>query len=150
MDLGNTSRLIIASGPHWRKEMTKQISKPLVNCICWLSPANQKAHHKHWSVFSAYIVGVALHCALHHAVSSDDIYFFAMHSGLLSCFLCPVPDVSTEPVYSDDQLSRSCSNPYKLYISASNIRQSIFEKNSYWVCQSSNRWSFNSQKFSVL
>ena len=74
MDLRNASFLITASGHHWGREMSRQKSEPLVNCICWLSPANQKAYHKHWIVFSAYRMGVALHRALHYAVSNDDFY----------------------------------------------------------------------------
>ena len=74
MDLRNASFLIIASGHHWEREMNRQKPEPLVHCICWLFPANQKANHKHWIVFSAYRVGVALHCALHNAVSNDDLH----------------------------------------------------------------------------
>ena len=58
----------------WEREMNRQKPEPLVHCICWLFPANQKANHKHWIVFSAYRVGVALHCALHNAVSNDDLH----------------------------------------------------------------------------
>ena len=71
MNLRNVSCLIIASGHHWENKMSRQKSEPLDNCICWLYSANQKAHHEHWIVFRAYKVGVALHCALHHAVSND-------------------------------------------------------------------------------
>ena len=74
MGLRNASSLIIASGHHWEREMNRQKPEPLVHCICWLFPANQKANHKHWIVFSAYRVGVALHCALHNAVSNDDLH----------------------------------------------------------------------------
>ena len=48
MDLRNPSFLIIASGHRWEREMNRQKSEPLVNYISWLSPANQKAYHKHW------------------------------------------------------------------------------------------------------
>ena len=38
------------------------------------------------------------------------------------CILDCLPvSVGTEPVYSDDQLTNSYSNPYKLYISDANI-----------------------------
>ena len=74
VDLRNASFLIIASGHHWEREMKRWKSKLLVNCICWLSPANQKANHKHWIVSRAYKVCVAWHCALQNAVSNDDLY----------------------------------------------------------------------------
>ena len=40
----------------------------------WLDNAKRRPLCKHWIAFSAYKVGVALHCALHHTVSNDDLY----------------------------------------------------------------------------
>ena len=133
-DLGNTSCLIKASGHHRKTEMNRRKSAPLVNYICRLSSANQNARHKHWIVFSAYKMGVALHCVLHHAVSNNDLYIAkSMIYPLYILFVCSVQcildclpaSVSTETVYkgyiilfavySDDQLSYSCSNPIYMY-----------------------------------
>ena len=106
MDLRNACFLIIASGHHREREINRQKFEPLVNCIFCLSPANQNAYHKHWIVFSAYRVGVALHCAmqihahsaLHNVVSNDDLYY------IMQCILDCLPVyVSTEAVHSDDQ-----------------------------------------------
>ena len=56
---------------------------------------------------------MALHYALHHAVSNDDFIYS------VKCILDCLPvSVRTETVYSDDQFANRYSNPYKLYISA--------------------------------
>ena len=53
---------------------------------------------------------MALLRSLHNAVSNDDLYSVQC---VLDCFLV---SVRPKTVYSDDQLSHSCSNPYKLHI----------------------------------
>ena len=111
MDLRNVSSLIITSGHHRKNEMNKQTSQPLVNCICCLSSANQKAHHKHWFVFSAYTKWVVF-CIVHYMMQSAMMALYNVQC-ILDCL--PV-SVSTEPVYSDDQFANSYWNPYKLYI----------------------------------
>ena len=47
MDLRNESFLILENGHQWEREMNRQKLEPLVNCLCGLSSANQKAYHKH-------------------------------------------------------------------------------------------------------
>ena len=96
MDLRNLSCLISTSGHHLERDWSRQKPEPLDNWICWLSSANQNAHHKHWIVFSACKVGGILHCALHHAVSNDVLYMYDVQC-IMDCL--PV-SASAEQVYS--------------------------------------------------
>ena len=115
MDLRNSSCLISTSGHHWERDGSRQKPEPLDNWIRCLSSANQKAHHKHWIVFSAYTKWVVF-CIVHCMMQSAMMAYMNVQC-ILDCL--PV-SVSTEPVYSDDQFANSYSNPYKLYINGSN------------------------------
>ena len=67
-------------------------------------------------VFSAYKAGMTLRRAMHHAVGNDDL-----------CTVCNAfCIVRNEKVYSDHQLSHSCSSPYQLYSVCSTHRAHLF------------------------
>ena len=108
MGLRNLSCLFPTSGHHWERDGSRQ--KPLDNWICWLSSSNQNAHHEHWSVFSAYKVGMAFVLCI---PSCSQQWWFIDNVQCISDYL-PV-SVSTEPVYSDDCTARRSSNPYKIW-----------------------------------
>ena len=92
-------------GERWERQKTE----PLDNWIRCLSSANQKAHHKHWIVFSAYAKWVVF-CIVHCMMQSAMMAYMNVQ-----CILDFHPvSVSTEPVNSDDQFAKRYSNPYKL------------------------------------
>ena len=71
MDLRNSSCLISTSGHHRERDGGSQKPESLDNWIRCLFSANQKAHHKHCTVFSAYtrwVVFCIVHCMMQSAM----------------------------------------------------------------------------------